>query len=36
VGRALAYLSDLVIEDPSRNTEAGLGAALHEWADSRS
>ena len=29
---ALAYLTDQVVEDPSRNSPEALGALLDEWA----
>ena len=35
VGRALAHLTDCVVEDPSRNTPEALRALLESWASSR-
>ena len=32
VGRALRYLTDQVIEDPSHNTPEALRALLETWA----
>ncbi len=35
VGRALRYLTDCVVEDPSRNTPEALRALLADWTASR-
>jgi hypothetical protein len=32
VGRALRYLTDAVVEDPSRNTPEALRRLLEAWA----
>jgi hypothetical protein len=36
VGRALRYLTDRVVEDPSRNTPEALRALLAAWSESPS